>query len=396
MQLLKDKHILIGVTGSIAIYKTLELIRLYIKAGAKVRVLMSEEAKRFITPLTFEAISQNQVLHVDTESWANDNNHIEIAKWAECFVIAPISANTVNKLANGIADNLLTQTFLASRCSLVLAPSANTYMITSSITQKSLKALEELGVHICPAQKKLLACNDEGTGAMADVEDIYELTCKQFYKDDFWINKEVIITGGGSIEKIDDVRCLSNFSSGKMADALALAFYLKGANVTLITSKTNPHLAKVIKRVPVTSSEDFYEEIQKNLSKDAYLFMCAAISDYVPKKTQKGKLKKAELGDEWSLDLQKNRDILTCIDTSQIKAIGFKAELDEKTAHKSAADMLEQKNLDAVCLNILGKENSFGSDANKITFITKEKEKEIVLQSKLQVAFSLAEYTKTL
>ncbi|MBP6498201.1 MAG: bifunctional phosphopantothenoylcysteine decarboxylase/phosphopantothenate--cysteine ligase CoaBC, partial [Campylobacteraceae bacterium] len=231
--LLEGKKILLGVTGSIAIYKSLELIRLFIKAGAQVKVIMSEEAKRFIAPLTFEAISQNEVLHVKTESWSNELNHIHIGKWADIFVIAPVSVNTLNKLSHGIADNLLSQTAIAFNKPIVIAPSANTNMMLNPITQESLAKLQSLGYEIVAPQTKLLACNDEGMGALADVEKIFYKSASLLLEDAFWKEKEAIITGGGTVEKIDDVRCLSNFSSGKQAAALALAFYLKGAQVSL-------------------------------------------------------------------------------------------------------------------------------------------------------------------
>ncbi|MBV5278011.1 MAG: bifunctional phosphopantothenoylcysteine decarboxylase/phosphopantothenate--cysteine ligase CoaBC, partial [Campylobacteraceae bacterium] len=204
--LLAGKKVLLGVTGSIAIYKSLELIRLFIKAGAKVKVIMSEEAKRFITPLTFEAISQNTVLHVETESWSNELNHIHIGKWADIFVIAPVSVNTINKLSHGIADNLLTQTAIAFNKQILIAPSANTNMMMNPITIESLAKLKTLGYAIVSPQTKLLACNDEGMGALADVEKIFYTSASLLLEESFWKGREVIITGGGTIEKIDDVR----------------------------------------------------------------------------------------------------------------------------------------------------------------------------------------------
>jgi len=392
--MLKNKNILIGVTGSIAIYKTLEIIRLFVKAGASVRVIMSEEAKRFVTPLTFEAISQNKVLHVDTESWANDLNHIHIGKWADIFVIAPISANTINKLANGIADNLLTQTILAFNKLVIIAPSANTNMILNPITKQSLKKLEELGFIMCEPQDKLLACNDVGTGALAEPQSIFDITARELLKDEFWSGKKVIITGGGSIEKIDDVRCLTNFSSGKQADALAYAYYIAGADVTLITSK--PENSLLVKTLHVKSSFEYKNAIENSTCKGSYLVMCAAISDFVPLHVKSGKLKKDELGETWNLELVKNEDILLGIYKTDIKTIGFKAEMDETTALKSAKNMLNKKSLDAVCLNILGNKNSFGSFENEVTFITKQSETKIKLATKQTIANHIVELSKTL
>ena len=390
--MLKNKNILIGVTGSIAIYKTLEIIRLFVKAGANVRVIMSEEAKRFITPLTFEAISQNEVLHEQSESWANDLNHIHIGKWADVFVIAPISANTINKLSNGIADNLLTQSILAFNKQIIIAPSANTNMIENPITKESLKKLKKLAFKVCEPQNKLLACNDVGTGALAKPQKIFDLTARELLKDEFWIDKKVVITGGGSVEKIDDVRCLTNFSSGKQADALAYEYFLAGADVTLISSKKSLH----VDSLHVNSTKEYKDAILASISKGAYLVMCAAISDFVPKQTKSGKLKKDELGDSWNLELIKNEDLLLGLDKKDIKTIGFKAEMDKTIALKSAKNMLEKKSLDAVCLNILDKQNNFGSDTNRVTFLTKIGTKELKLSSKQEIARQIVELSKQL
>lgn len=390
--MLEGKNILVGVTGSIAIYKTLEIIRLFIKAKANVRVIMSEEAKRFVTPLTFEAISQNEVLHVDTESWANDLNHIHIGKWADIFVIAPISANTINKLAHGIADNLLTQTILAFSNPIIIAPSANTNMIENPITKESLKKLEDLGFIISEPQDKLLACLDSGKGAMSEPKAVFDITAKELLKDDFWANKDVVISGGGSIEKIDDVRCITNFSSGKQANALAYAFYLKGANVTLISSKTDNSLP--VKILHVNSSSEYKEAIETSLKKDSYLFMAAAISDFVPLHVKSGKIKKDEIGDSWDLKLVKNVDILLNLKKKGIKTIGFKAEMDERVAKEKAKEMLDKKSLDAVCLNILKKENSFGSDKNEILFFTKDSETHLKIADKFDISMQIAELCK--
>jgi phosphopantothenoylcysteine decarboxylase/phosphopantothenate--cysteine ligase len=383
---MKNKNILVGVTGSIAIYKTLELIRLFVKAGANVRVIMSEEAKRFITPLTFEAISQHEVLHVETESWSNDNNHIYIGKWADIFVLAPASANTINKIANGIGDNLLTSTLLAFNKKVILAPSANTNMIINPITQESLAKLEKLGFIISAPQDKLLACNDKGVGAMSEPQDIFNLTKKTLTCKDFWSDKEVIVTGGGTIEKIDDVRCLTNFSSGKMANALASALYFAGAKVTLLTSKLSENLAKEIQVQTYESSHELKAKILAQITQNKkYLFMASAVSDYIPTVFE-GKLKKEALGEIWNLELQKNEDILNSLPKENLIAIGFKAECDEKTALTSAKNMLINKNLDAVCLNVISKENSFGADTNEITFITKNSQTTIPKDTKEAIA----------
>ena len=214
--LLKNKKILLAVTGSIAVYKALELIRLYVKAGAIVRVIMTDGAKKFINPITFEAISQNKVLDESSENWdkSQDYNHIDIGKWSDIFVIAPASANTINKLSNGLGDNLLLQTALAYPRMKLIAPAANTNMLKNPITQASLKMLKLCNYEIISSVTKELVCKDVGDGAMAEPQDIFDATCKELLKDEYWLNRKVVLSGGGTVEKIDDVRYLSNFSSG--------------------------------------------------------------------------------------------------------------------------------------------------------------------------------------
>ena len=422
--LLKNKKILVGVTGSIAIYKTLDLIRLYIKAGAIVRVIMTDSAKKFINPITFEAISQNKVLSEDTENWdkAQDYNHIDIGKWSDIFVIAPASANTINAIANGLANNLLLQTALAYPRMKLIAPAANTNMLKNPITQASLKMLKLCNYEIISSQTKELVCKDVGDGAMADVQDIFDATCKELLKSEYWINRKVVLSGGGTIERIDDVRYISNFSSGKMASSLAKALYYKGADVCLVSSRGYENLPKDIHIIKVESSNEMYEYLVDSLRvakkgvltkptlmdsstptlilKKPFLFMVAAVSDYVPAFPQDGKLKKELIGTHWNLELKQNMDILKSLDKEGIVTIGFKAEMDETTALNSATRMLENKNLDGVCLNILNEENSFGSVNNNIELILKNNSYEfkgakldisLEILEKLQNEFSLYE-----
>ena len=380
-------NILIGVTGSIAIYKTLELIRLFTKSGDNVKVIMTNSAKKFIQPLTFETLTKNKVLDEESESWSNEYNHIDIGKWADIFIIAPATANTINKLNVGIADNLLLETYLAFDKPLLLAPAANTNMYLHPTTQNSLKNLKEF---IIEANSGLLACGDEGVGKMADVEDIFYKAKRILEKDSFWEGKNVIVTAGGTIEKIDDVRFISNFSSGKMGESLALALYLAGANVTLLTSK-NHKLPKEILISKFDSVKTLKEKLDNLTPNNEYLFMAAAVSDYSPTPT-KGKIKKESLTDKWILELHKNIDILASI--NNIKKIGFKAEYDEKNGLNSAKKALISKNCDAICLNLLTK-NSFGSDENEVIFITKDKEVLLTQDSKLNIAKKIIKEVKS-
>ncbi|MCG3711583.1 bifunctional phosphopantothenoylcysteine decarboxylase/phosphopantothenate--cysteine ligase CoaBC [Aliarcobacter butzleri] len=399
--LLKNKKILVGVTGSIAIYKALDLIRLYVKAGAIVRVIMTESAKKFINPITFEAISQNRVLDESSENWdkSQDYNHIDIGKWSDIFVIAPTSANTINKLAYGLADNLLLQTALAYTKTKLIAPAANTNMINNPITKQSLDKLKHFEYKVVSSQIKELVCKDVGDGAMAEPTDIFDATCKELLKDEYWINRKVVLSGGGTIEKIDDVRYISNFSSGKMASNLAKALYYKGADVCLVSSRGYDNLPKDIHLIKVQSSFEMYESLvssleiaKKESQKQSFLFMVAAVSDYLPTFTQEGKLKKDLIGINWNLELKQNIDILNSLDKSEIISIGFKAEMDELIAQNSAISMLEKKNLDAVCLNILNEENSFGSENNSIELILRNKHKSSTFKgSKLDISLEILE-----
>ena len=381
-------NILIGVTGSIAIYKTLELIRLFTKSGDNVKVIMTNSAKKFIQPLTFETLTKNKVLDEESESWSNEYNHIDIGKWADIFIIAPATANTINKLNVGIADNLLLETYLAFNKPILLAPAANTNMYLHQTTQNSLKNQKEF---IIEANSGLLACGDEGIGKMADVEDIFYKAKRILEKDSFWEGRNVIVTAGGTIEKIDDVRFISNFSSGKMGESLALALYLAGANVTLLTSK-NHKLPKEIVIAKFDSVKTLKEKLDNLTPNNEYLFMAAAVSDYSPTPT-KGKIKKEELNsDKWILELHKNIDILASI--NNIKKIGFKAEYDEKNGLNSAKKALISKNCDAICLNLLTK-NSFGSDENEVVFIAKDKEVLLTQDSKLNIAKKIIKEVKS-
>ncbi|WP_428027190.1 bifunctional phosphopantothenoylcysteine decarboxylase/phosphopantothenate--cysteine ligase CoaBC [Arcobacter sp.] len=395
--MLKNKNILVGVTGSIAIYKTLELIRLYIKAGANVKVIMTSSAKKFITPLTFETISQSQILDDINESWDKDSyyNHIAIGKWADIFVIAPASANTINKLSHGIADNILTQAALAYPRVKLLCPAANTNMIQNPITSASMKMLKLCNYKIVEPVSKELACRDIGNGALSEVDDIYYATVRELLKDEYWENRKVVLSGGGTVEKIDDVRYISNFSSGKMASSFALALYLKGADVCLVSSRGYEELPKDIHIINAQSSQEMYSYLQESITvakkgtktsttlmddskstliqKKPYLFMVAAVSDYVPLYPQNGKLKKSMIGEKWDLELKQNIDILSSLDRNDIYTIGFKAEMDKKVAYENAQNMKTQKNIDAVCLNIIDENNSFGSNSNKIELIINDK-----------------------
>jgi len=415
--MLTGKKIALAVTGSIALYKALELVRLYIKAGAQVRVVMSKSAERFVGSLSFEALARNKVLTDDNESWADEHNHIGLAKWADIFVVAPATANTIAKLANALADNLLTQSLLAHKGAKLLAPSANTAMLEHPITRANLKMLGLCGYEIVEPATKLLACGDEGKGALAEVNDIYWASVRAVFTHEHWRYRNVVVSGGGTVEKIDDVRYVGNFSSGKMASAICMAAYVNGADVVYVTSKPNSELPVAIKQVVVGSAEEMKSALEAALQnakqpkmtkaslldsamptqivKEPYLFMAAAVADYAPQAVS-GKLKKEKLGDRFELWMTQNADILASLDKNGIKTVGFKAEFDPKNAKDSAKKAREQKELDAVCLNILSQDGGFGSDENEICWIDAKGETQIAKNDKLKVAFEVVRLAESL
>ncbi len=416
--LLSKKKIALAVTGSIAAYKAVELARLFYKAGAEVRVVMSPSATKFISPLTFEAATSNKVLLDSNEDWSSEHNHIGLATWADTVVIAPATANTIAKLANAIADNILLQTLLAFDGKKVIAPAANTNMISHPITQANFKMLGIADYEFVQTQTKELACKTTGDGAMAEPLEIFYETAKILLNDPFWADRRVIVTGGGTIEKIDEVRYISNFSSGKMASALATALYLRGADVNLIATRFEENLPKGMHTIDVESSAEMLEYLQDSIrvakkgklskptlmrdehihiiQKKPYLFMAAAVSDYIPAHPQSGKLKKELLGDEWQLTLKKNIDILQSIDKEGIVTVGFKAEMDAAHAKENAKKMLKEKKIDAVCLNILKSSSDFGKESNEVEFITATKEKLLPTKEKLPLSFEIIQEAKEL
>lgn len=416
--LLSGKKILLGVTGSIAVYKSLELLRLYIKAGAEVRVVMTPSAKKFVAPLSFEALSRNRVLDDENESWADDFNHIKISAWADVMVIAPATANTMAKLANGIADTILTQCALAFPGLKLIAPSANTNMIQNPMIQASQKMLAIANYEILSTQTKELACQVVGEGAMAEPLEIFYHTARILLKNDFWQDRRVIVTGGGTIERLDDVRYISNFSSGKMASALATALFLRGADVNLIATRWESDLPKGIHTIDVEGSAEMSEYLTDSIriakkgklskaslihdepialiQKEPYLFMAAAVSDYLPTHPQSGKLKKEMLGESWNIEMRQNTDLIASLNKEGIKTVAFKAETDPAVALFHAQNLLERKNVNAVCLNVIDETNPFGGDSNLIDFITPSQNTRLPKADKLSVAFHILEQAESL
>ena len=400
---LKDIKITLCVSSSISFYKAFEILSLLRHANAKVRVAMSEQTLKFCSPLAFEALSGECVLVGDSKPLA----HIEYAK-CDLMIIAPATANTINKIALGIADNAMLSCILACRAPKLIAPAANTAMLENPATQNSLKVLKERGFVVVSSCEKTLACGDVGKGALASPKDIV-LSAARMLGTNSRISSinsripsansrisKVIITAGACYEMIDDVRAITNLSSGKMGLALAFAYYLRGFDVTLISSAQNlPKSMKNLEFLSFKNSADLLEILKnKKLAKDDLLVMAAAISDYIPSKKAKGKIKKS--GANLNLELKENIDILSSLKELKCKKIGFKMEMDEQSALSSAKNMLENKALDAVCLNVLKAQNYFGSEQNEVLFITKNSQKMLKMASKYEIAAQIARLSENL
>ena len=400
---LKDAKITLCVSSSISFYKAFEILSLLKTANAKVRVAMSEQTLKFCSPLAFEALSGECVLVGDSKPLA----HIEYAK-CDLMIIAPATANTINKIALGIADNAMLSCILACRAPKLIAPAANTAMLENPATQNSLKVLKERGFVVVNSCEKTLACGDVGKGALASPKDIV-LSAARMLGANSRIPSEnskipsansripkVIITAGACYEMIDDVRAITNLSSGKMGLALAFAYYLRGFDVTLISSAQNlPKSMENLEFLSFKSSADLLEILKnKKLAKDDLLVMAAAISDYIPSQKAKGKIKKS--GANLNLELKENIDILSSLKELKCKKIGFKMEMDEQSALSSAKNMLENKALDAVCLNVLKAQNYFGSEQNEVLFITKNSQKMLKMASKHEIAAQIARLSENL
>ena len=390
--MLKNKKILLAVCGSIAFYKAFEILSLLKKQGADVYVALSDGALEFCSVSGFEALSEHKILSSQTQNWQDGVNHIAYSKM-DLVLIAPASVNTINKLTAGICDNVFMQTLIAaSHVPLVVAPAANNNMIEHYATQNSLEILKKNGALVVEPVLKTLACGDIGKGALASPEVIVEAAIKRLSKPIF-VGKKVVITGGATTEKIDDVRAITNFSSGKMARALARAFYYAGAEVKLLASFETAN--EPFKCLKFSSSSELLELCKSECEGANLLVMCAAVSDFVPTKID-GKIKKEDVGESLNLSLKRNVDILQSLKEFKCKKIGFKLEISSESALKSARSMLEKKRLDAVCLNILGEKNGFASEQNEVNFITRGGETLLPLASKDEIAGRIVELAANL
>ena len=390
MSVLEGKNILLGVTGSIAAYKSIILLRLLKREGADVQVIFSDSANNFVTQLTFSTLSEKKVL---TDFFEDDDkvewvNHVELAEWADYMIIAPITSSTLSKLVTGNADNLLVATYMSTVCDVFFAPAMDLEMYNSESTKINIKSLVERGnIFIKPA-KGYLASGLNGEGRLEEPENIFNILVDHISEKLIYNKKNILVTAGPTYEMIDPVRFISNHSSGKMGHEIAKEAASLGANVVLVTGPTQINLRNnSIKVVNVTSADEMFEKCLSELKKMDYLIMAAAVSDFKPKKISKTKIKK-NIKKTFNLELVKNIDIiseLSKLKKNNQKVIGFALETENEIAN--AKNKLEKKQLDAIVLNSISNENTcFNSDKNKIHFITKTKTKKFKLKFKNEVA----------
>ena len=373
MSFFRDKNVIVGVTASIAAYKSTFLIREFVKKGANVRVIQTPESQQFITPLTLSTLSKNPVLIEITKENGNVwNNHVEIALWADLFIIAPATAKTLSKMANGRCDNLLISTYLSAKCPVFFAPAMDLDMFKHQSTQENINKLESYGNFYIPPGDGELASGLTGKGRMAEPDDIITAIEKKIIDKLPLNNKNVLITAGPTYESIDPVRFIGNYSSGKMGFSIAECAANLGANVTLISGPTNQKLINTnINLINVVSAKDMFDLCMEKFKQNEILIMNAAVADYTPKIPSKNKIKKKD--QNLILELVKTKDILEALSqnkTSEQLLIGFALETNNEI--DNAKEKLYRKKLDFIVLNSLNDKGAgFINDNNKITIIDK-------------------------
>ena len=388
--MLKGKTVLLGITGSIAAYKIAYLASALHKLHADVHVLMTENATNFINPITFETLTGNKCL-VDTfdRNFQFQVEHVSIAKKADVVMIAPASANVIGKLANGLADDMLTTTVMACRCQKILAPAMNTAMYENPVVQDNIWKLQTYGYEVITPASGYLACGDTGAGKMPEPETLLEYILKEaaFQKD--LAGKKLLVTAGPTQEAIDPVRCLTNHSSGKMGYAIAKMAMLRGAEVTLVSGPTAIEPPLFVKVVPVTSARDMFEAVTGLSNEQDIIIKAAAVADYRPKQVSEDKVKKKD--DQAFIELERTDDILKYLGQHKKQGqflCGFSMETRDMIRNSRAK--LEKKNLDMVAANNLKVEGAgFQGDTNVLTLITQDEEVSLPLMSKEDAALKI-------
>lgn len=390
--MLTNKKILIGITGGIAAYKTIELIRLLKTAGAEVRVAMTPAAEAFVTPLTLQAISGNAVSTSLLDPQAElAMGHIELAKWADLVVIAPATADFIARLRIGMGNDLLSTICLATASPILLAPAMNQQMYKRSIVQENLQSLTEQGVSIIGPNAGFQACGDVGKGRMSEPSEIFQAIEDHFSQSQDLADLSVVITAGPTREAIDPVRYISNHSSGKMGFAIAEAFAKRGAKVTLIAGPVNLATPQNVSRIDVISAQQMAEQAVNLAQKNAIFIGCAAVADYRVEQIAEQKIKKTGDNDELTLKLVKNPDIIATVahlTQNRPFVVGFAAETQNVADY--AKDKLKRKNLDLICANDVSGGQVFGQDQNTLHLFWQNGEKILPLAEKGKLAEGLA------
>jgi len=400
--LLKGKKILIGITGGIAVYKVCHLIRLFVKNGAEVKVIMTPSATKFISPLTLSVLSQNEVIinmfppesdineveRVESKTW-----HVSYGMWADVFIIAPATGNTIAKIVTGISDNFLLCTVLASRAPIIVVPTMDDEMYKNEITQGNIRKLKSRGYYIIDPTEGELASGFHGIGKMAEPDDIFK-----FAKDVVNLKKDlpgkrILVTAGPTYEPIDSVRFITNYSSGKMGFEIAKAASERGAKVTLITGPVNLEVNGEVNRINVETSEEMLNAVKKNMKNKDLIIMAAAVEDFRPTNSSAIKIKKEEKKARFNIEFEKSPDILKFLGDSKIDStlIGFALETDNEI--KNAKRKLVKKNLDMIVLNSANvKGAGFRADTNVVTLIDNTGIKKLPKMTKFEVGNAILDY----
>ncbi len=390
--MLEGKHIVLGVTGSIAAYKIASLASMLKKQKADVTVIMTQNATNFINPVTFETLTGNKCL-VDTfdRNFQYSVEHVSLAKQTDVFLIAPASANVIAKAAHGIADDMLTTTLLACECPKIVAPAMNTRMYRNPIVQDNMKILESYGMEVIAPATGYLACGDTGEGKMPEPELLLEYILKALKPKDM-AGMKVLVTAGPTREKIDPVRYISNHSTGKMGYAIARAAMMRGADVTLVTGRTEITPPMGVQTVDIVSAKDMAQAVKQRAKEQDIIIKAAAVADYRPKNTADEKMKKKD--DELMIELARTEDILGYLGEHKEAGqflCGFSMETENMI--ENSRKKLEKKNLDLIVANNLKQQGAgFGTDTNIVTLLSKEDTIQLPIMSKEEVADKLLDH----
>lgn len=384
--MLKGKHILLGVTGSIAAYKIANLASMLVKLNADVHVIMTKNAEQFISPITFETLTGNKVIDDTFERNSGYHvAHIAMAAEADVVMIAPASANVIAKLAHGIADDMLTSTMLACTAPILVSPAMNTHMYENPVTQENMEKLKSLGYKLIEPSSGYLACGDTGKGKMPEPEVLCECILQEIACEKDMVGKKVLITAGPTRESLDPVRFLTNHSTGKMGYALAENAARRGAEVTLVSGPTQLKKPRFVKVVDVITAEEMFRAVEKEFDSQDIVVMSAAVADYRPATVSDQKIKKAD--GEMSIPLECTTDILGTLTPRKKQQFicGFSMETEHML--ENSRGKLERKNLDMIVANNLKVAGAgFGTDTNIVTVITKESSEELPIMKKEEVA----------